>query len=367
MKTLSGGLESHLAGGLTTVATCWLVTLTNGTIKSFTDHDKDIVFGGRTYLAASGFNASDIASSSDLNTDNLELIGLLNSPSITEDDLLAGVWDYAACRIFIVNWANLTQGAGKERAGTIGEVTLERGQFKAEFRGKMQRYSRSVGFPEGPGCSANLGDDRCKKDLTTFIRTGSVTGVSADGLTIFDTASNEAGPSGGVAITNVTNANPAVVTTAVAHGFTEGQSITLADVVGPSSLNAVTIVRNPGTTTFEIGVDTSDTADYPAYVSGGTATPLGGDAGYFDDGVMTMTSGASSGFSREIKSYVPGQFSQQLPFPFGVEVGDTYSATPGCSKDLFTGCRDKFDNVVNFRGFPYLPGTDKIVQVGRKN
>lgn len=366
MKSISVELDAHLSGGVQTIVTCWMVTLTNGTVKTFTDHDQDIVFGGRTYLAASGYNASDIASSSDLNPDNLELIGLLNSPSITEEDLLAGVWDYAQCRIFIVNWADLTMLSGSERAGTIGEVTLERVGFKAEFRGKMQRYARTIGFVEGPSCTANLGDSRCTKDLSTFTRIGTITGVHDDGLTLYDTASNEDGPSGGVVITGITNANPGVVTTATAHGFTEGQAITLADIVGPSSLNAVTIVRNPGTTTFELGVDTSDTADYPAYVSGGTATPLGGDAGYFDDGVLTFTSGANDGFSREIKGYVPGQFSLQLKFPYAVEVGDTYTATPGCDKSLET-CRDRFNNVVNMRAFPYLPGTDKIVQVGRRN
>ena len=34
----------------------------------------------------------------------------------------------------------------------------------------------------------------------------------------------------------------------------------------------------------------------------------------------------------------------------------------GCDKSLAT-CRDRFDNLVNFRGEPYVPGLDKMVQM----
>jgi uncharacterized phage protein (TIGR02218 family) len=47
-----------------------------------------------------------------------------------------------------------------------------------------------------------------------------------------------------------------------------------------------------------------------------------------------------------------------------VQAGDEYIATAGCDKSLAT-CRDRFNNVINFRGMPYLPGTDKILQIGR--
>ena len=39
--------------------------------------------------------------------------------------------------------------------------------------------------------------------------------------------------------------------------------------------------------------------------------------------------------------------------------------TPGCDKRMAT-CRDKFLNMVNFRGFPTIPGDDWLVAVPRE-
>lgn len=40
-------------------------------------------------------------------------------------------------------------------------------------------------------------------------------------------------------------------------------------------------------------------------------------------------------------------------------VGDTFHIVPGCDKRLAT-CRDRYANVINFRGEPYLPGQDAL-------
>jgi hypothetical protein len=59
----------------------------------------------------------------------------------------------------------------------------------------------------------------------------------------------------------------------------------------------------------------------PAYVSGGTVTPLGGDSGYFDFGTITFLDGLNAGRSMEIQAYVPGQIRLQLPMPYAVSPG----------------------------------------------
>jgi len=42
-----------------------------------------------------------------------------------------------------------------------------------------------------------------------------------------------------------------------------------------------------------------------------------------------------------------------------VQVGDTYTAKPGCDKSAEI-CKTKFDNFINFGGFPDVPGQDRI-------
>lgn len=72
----------------------------------------------------------------------------------------------------------------------------------------------------------------------------------------------------GKAISNITQANPAVVTTAANHGFTTGDSVRIEDVVGMTEVNGndyTITVLTP--TTFEL--DGIDSSAYTAYTSGG--------------------------------------------------------------------------------------------------
>jgi len=46
--------------------------------------------------------------------------------------------------------------------------------------------------------------------------------------------------------------------------------------------------------------------------------------------------------------------------PEQIEAGDTFVVTAGCDK-RFDTCRARFNNAVNFRGFPHIPGNDFII------
>jgi hypothetical protein len=371
MRTIATALATHLAGEVTTLATCWKVTLndgdssSSGTVKAFTDHDANLVIDDVTYLAASGYTASDVETQAMLNVDGLEVIGFIASPSITEQELLAGVWDYAQVEIFVVNWADPESGLIWQRFGHLGEVTLERGQFHAELRGLMQHYTATLVELTSASCRANLGDERCQVDLGPFTVTGTLTSVGDDNMTLGDTGRTEPGPTGAVAIVSITQANPGVVTLAATLDLPEDSPVTISGVQGMTMVNGTTLFANPnaGKTTFELSVDTTA---YPAMTaSTATVTPLGATSGYFDHGLFTATSGAADGLSMEVKSYVAGQIVLVLPMPYPLEVGDTYSMVAGCDKSFFT-CRDRFDNVVNMRAEPWLPGFDAMIQVGRK-
>lgn len=77
-------------------------------------------------------------------------------------------------------------------------------------------------------------------------------------------------------------------------------------------------------------------------------------AAYFDQGTITCNSGANSGVTRTVKSYTPGVVNLSYPLPIAPSVSDAFTAYPGCDKTQAT-CTGKFNNVVNFRGFPYVP------------
>jgi uncharacterized phage protein (TIGR02218 family) len=194
MKTIPIALLAHYqSGDSKTLCTCWKVTLTNGTIHTYTDHDQDVPFEGLVYGAASGYTPSAIDSSAELNPDNLQLEGFLQATSITEGDLHSGKWDYAYVEIFEVNFMDPTMGRNILRAGTLGEVKAGRTKFTAELRGLMQSYTKTIVRLTSKECNADLGDARCKKDVTAFtygpmtvsVVSGDSRVVGAAGLTAY--------------------------------------------------------------------------------------------------------------------------------------------------------------------------------------
>lgn len=88
------------------------------------------------------------------------------------------------------------------------------------------------------------------------------------------------GSGGGAAtISGATQANPVVITTSAAHGFGDGQKVTITDVVGMTELNSNSYFVDTLTIdTFALYSDagltsTVDGTAYTAYVSGGSAAP----------------------------------------------------------------------------------------------
>ena len=95
-----------------------------------------------------------------------------------------------------------------------------------------------------------------------------------------------------------------------------------------------------------------------------TASGLDGFAdGWFTAGKLTFTSGANAGLSIEVKTHrnnagVSFVLWQAMPQP--IAAGDAFTVTAGCDK-RFSTCQGRFNNSVNFRGFPQIPGNDFVV------
>ena len=87
--------------------------------------------------------------------------------------------------------------------------------------------------------------------------------------------------------------------------------------------------------------------------------------GYFDLGRIVFTSGVNNGVIRSIRSYIKvsagvQQFVLSYPLLNLPSVADTFNIYPGCDKTMTT-CTNKFSNLVNFRGFPFIPVPEAAV------
>jgi uncharacterized phage protein (TIGR02218 family) len=154
-------LYAHLQGGATTVCRAWTLTRGDGMVLGFTDHDRDLLVDGVICRADTGMTARALQQTTGLSVDNSEAIGALSDASVTEGDLLAGRFDGAEVRAFLVNWAAPEERVEQFR-GSLGEVVRSAGSFRAELRGLSDALNRPQGFAYHPACSAVLGDARCR-------------------------------------------------------------------------------------------------------------------------------------------------------------------------------------------------------------
>jgi uncharacterized phage protein (TIGR02218 family) len=121
------------------------------------------------------------------------------------------------------------------------------------------------------------------------------------------------------------------------------------------------------------GIDLDD----PLYRGEGSVTALNGvsaftasglssfDDGWFTGGRLVFTGGANAGDAMEVKRHRNEDGTVIITLwqamAQAIAPGDTFVVTAGCDK-RFSTCRDRFDNVINFRGFPHIPGNDFIMR-----
>lgn len=118
------------------------------------------------------------------------------------------------------------------------------------------------------------------------------------------------------------------------------------DLVGGGWLKTATVAVVTDTQNFAIAVTEPRAVD-----------------GWFVGGVVTWTSGANNGRSMEVKAWTQSgsEVALFLPMPRSVTAGDTLTIYAGCDFTRPT-CRDKFANMINFRGEPDVPSTDYLLQ-----
>ncbi|MCV2868539.1 DUF2163 domain-containing protein [Defluviimonas sp. WL0002] len=273
-------MSAHLATGATTIARAFAVTRRDGMVLGFTDHDRILRFEDIEFHADTGLTAKAIQSGTGLAVDNSEAFGALSSDAITETDILAGRYDGAEVKAWLVNWMDPAQRALIFR-GSLGEISRKGGAFTAELRGLSEALNQPQGRIYHARCSTVLGSAACG----------------------FDT-------------------------------------------------------RLPGYSA-ELPVE---------FIEDGRIFHFSAFAGFddrwFEKGRLTVLNGEAKGLIGVVKNDRARGTGRELELWQSVGIaprqGDTVRIEAGCDKRAET-CRLKFSNIVNFQGFPDIPGDDWLV------
>lgn len=86
---------------------------------------------------------------------------------------------------------------------------------------------------------------------------------------------------------------------------------------------------------------------------------------WFDQGVLTWTSGPAAGTKIDVKTHSTAGAGVSIELwnapAFELQVGWDFTVTAGCQQTVGK-CKNKFDNLVNFRGFNLMPGSDAVIR-----
>lgn len=414
MRSMNESIFRRLKNRSVTFTTCWLITRKDGEKFGFTTYDREFIFEGVTYYPHNGISPDAIQEKGDFSTNN-SAARIIFGGDITEHDVRIGLFDYADVQTFWVDPYRLEIGSIPLQLGSIGEVTLHNNEFKAEVRSVLDLLQLPYGKQYNLECDTKLGSASCGVQMTPpawtanktwtakvdgdarigaiikptvdngfwylcitgtesttiqFPRGTSYTGLGADifvgtGYNPFDWL----GPEYGVfwaqifaAQLSAPSETPGTqnVVTVTLHGGNTGT----VEPVWPTTLGA-TIVDG-GVTWKAIPKKIVD-----GVVSGVVSRTQFQDATRpeadetFQYGVLKWTSGENLGRTVEVRAFkrnemsIP-QFTILEVMPCPIHVGDEYQVTWGCSK-IRTACRDRYNNMTNYRGFPDMPTEDRAL------
>ncbi len=273
----------------------------------FTSNTRDMELPGHSgivFKSAVGITPSAIEQKLDESA-NLEMQGMYTDGTFERNDVLGGLWDFADVEVFSCPWDIPALGELVHFKGNLAEFKDYEISFNAEARGLISRLSSDAGVVTTRYCRVkDFGDSQCKFTSNT---------VTIDGTTY------------------------SMAAFIGATAFVSNKRFI--------SVNAIDFLVTP---------------------SGNPIPP----SDFFNNGTIECQSGNNVGISREVLKYTYADgvvdITVKRAFPFTFDnLSEQFYLKAGCNRTL-EDCR-KYNNVINFRGEPYIPGIEAMNRIPPSN
>ena len=332
-----------------------------------TDHDRPITFEGATYLPIVFAGMSADRRETAMKSGNQEAYGIIDGTHVVLPDLLGDRYRGAEVAHIVTDWALPLMVIARHRKW-IRAVAFTGSTFVATLEGRTQVLSRPAGGRFGgvftQTCPYKLGGSFCGVDMSASGRTQP--GIRVDTITTqrmvvvtrpstwtgsFDddffrdgeiawrwSVPVEAGQStdspGPTGLTDATQSWTTNEFVGMEMRILDGNDGAVVEYSEITANTATTLTFNTLATTYPVGTyfDICGFTDNKDHVS-----PL---VGYRDS---------------------DRRLSLLFPTPFDIAVGDSGIVQAGCN-GLFTTCKNKFGNQLNFGGDAEAPTAGKVLE-----
>jgi uncharacterized phage protein (TIGR02218 family) len=264
----------------------------------FTSHDNQIPFEGKDYKPAGGQTPSAHRSESGMKTQSMEFLGVLSSSEITDDDVRKGYYDDAEITEYQVDWMFPWCGYFTKSIYYIAKIARDGEIWVAEIRSKMGNLQRRVGDSYSSRCRYRF----CQGYDPSF----------ADGCKLN-----------------------------IADYTHEDVAVFKVDVIEPKRIFWVATSEFTGSPTEQ----------------------------WFDHGYVKCTTGDNIYVKRGIARVALEEFDTATDrlrieldheMPDEIKATDVFTFYQGCDWTAAT-CQDLYGNIINFGGFPFVPGQKKAM------
>lgn len=276
MKVLSTELKQIFNSAVNDVSFFFEFKLKNQTYKYLTSWTKDVFYNGEHYRSVNGLIPTAFESRTDATTQDMELELLIDGDVMKLSEIKNGFYDECEVKIFLASPEKM-QHRLYMSSGTLGGYKIKDDlSVSFEYKGIFYKLEKSSGDVYKHSCRANLYDNRCKVDMSSYKLEDSV-----------------------------------------------------GTILTTKKFTAASIISFPD--------------------------------GYYNFGRLVFITGLNAGAEFSVKNQVGNEIDLLLEPANPVATSDQFVIYAGCDKS-FNTCKTKFNNYLNFRGEPFIPGKEALAR-----
>ncbi len=173
---------------------CARIVPITGSPIYLTDHPRDLVMSGHTYLSTAGYEFTGYSGATDFSPASIDIEGVAGASGVTRAAVGSGLFDGARCYVFATSWAAPVEDQEPVVAGIFGKATLLDDRFQIGGVSLIDALNQTVGQTYGAQCpKVFCGQEYggCMASLAANTVTGTIDSVTSASV-FYDAARSEA-------------------------------------------------------------------------------------------------------------------------------------------------------------------------------
>lgn len=131
---------------------CLRIVPVTGSPIFLTDHPRDLVMSGHTYLSTAGYQFTGQSATAGFSPASVDIEGIAGASGLSRAAVGSGLFDGARCYVFATSWAAPVEDQEPVVAGIFGKTTLLDHRFQIGGVSLIDALNQTVGQTYGAQC-----------------------------------------------------------------------------------------------------------------------------------------------------------------------------------------------------------------------